>query len=883
MKNKFLVFVVAFCIFTCNYLFAQYNNLWIPDTLSGTNFNLAIKDTFKQIRTGQQTITGGINNSSFWGPTLIFNKGETVHMNVTNQLNDTTTLHWHGMHLPAVMDGGPHQVIPPGTLWQPFWTVTNQAGTYWYHPHLHEMTLEQMTKGIGGFIIVRDGVESNLALPRKYGVDDIPIVLTSRSYTANNQFAVTNITYGDYMLTNGVPNAQVSLPKQFVRLRILNAEIERGYDLGFSDNRTFYVIANDGGLLNAPVARTRVKLLVGERIEIMVNLGNDAVGSSLDLKAYNSNQAFGFPGGEPNSSGPFGSLLNNIDFTVLHMNIIATTSNPITAVPSVLANNVYWTATDATVSRNLAIAGGNAGSNIPFNFDNAPFVLNTINKTVNLNDIEKWTITNSNVFGHTFHIHDVQFKIVARNGSAAGVGDYESGWKDVIYVPKSESVSFVAKFDDYSDAIHPYMYHCHFSNHEDDGMMGQFVVNGPVVSPTVTSLNCAGASFSASATVNAAYTGSANVPYAGGNGVACSAGLAISSTGVTGLTATLVAGTLANGAGTAIYTITGTPVNSGTANFAITLGGQSCTLSMTVNNTVPTVPTVTNLSCNTATFSNSATVNTSYSGTAIVPYTGANGLAYTTGSAIASTGVIGLTATLQPGTLANGSGTLTYAVVGTPTSTGIANFAISAGGQSCTLSLTINDIGPVLPAVVSLLCNQATFSGTAYANTIFSSTVNVPYTGGNGATYPLPGPAVSSTGVTGLTAVLHPGTLFNGSGNLTFTITGTPASSGVASFLLDFGGQTCSLDMNVLLVNSVFDFVIAPNPVKDILQVLFIQPDAVAYYVWIYDELGRTVRMLPQPDLSNGINVSQLSKGYYYLKIMDKENKSEVTKKFLKK
>jgi bilirubin oxidase len=453
-----------------------YNPLWIPDTISGTQFNLTIKDTLKQLRTGNQTITGGINNSAFWGPTLIMNTGDTVHMNVKNNLNDTTTLHWHGMHLPAVMDGGPHQTIPPGTIWQPYWKVTNPASTLWYHPHLHEMTLEQISKGVGGLIIVRDAQEASLNLPRKYGVDDFPIVLTSRRYNATtNQFVVQNVSYGDYMLTNGTPDAQVTLPKQMVRLRLLNVEIERGYDLGFSDNRTFYIIGNDGGLLNAPVTATKVKLLVGERIEILVNLGADAIGSSFDLMAYNANQAFGFPGGEPATTGQFGSLLNNTNFKVLHINVGATTSNPITTVPTTLANHTYLTAADATINRTISITNGNPGGT-PFNFDNASFAINTINKTVQLDAIEKWTVTNNNVFGHTFHIHDVEFKIVARNGSAANVGAHESGWKDVMYIPRSENVSFVAKFNDYADSLHPFMYHCHFSNHEDDGMMGQFVV-----------------------------------------------------------------------------------------------------------------------------------------------------------------------------------------------------------------------------------------------------------------------------------------------------------------------------------------------------------------------------------------------------------------------
>lgn len=452
-----------------------YNNLWIPDTLSGTDFNLTIKDTIKQIRTGNQTITGGINGN-FWGPTLFINKGETVHMNVLNKLNDSTTIHWHGMHLPAVMDGGPHQVIPPGTLWQPFWEVKNQAGTYWYHPHLHEMTTEHLTKGIGGFMIVRDAEEAALALPRTYGVDDIPLMVSSRRYDANNQFVFTNVAYGDYLLTNGTSNAQISLPKQYVRLRILNAETERGYDLGFSDNRTFYIIGNDGGLLGAPVAVTRVKLMVGERVEILVNLGNDAVGATLDLKAYNSGQAFGFPGGEPATSGNFGSLLNNIDFPILRINVAPTNSSAITTLPTTLVNNTYWTAADATVNRSIAVMGGQGP--MPFFFDNGVFNMNTINKTVNLNAIEKWTITNNNIFGHTFHIHDVEFKIVARNGVSTAVGSHESGWKDVLYLPKGENATFVAKFDDYADPIHPFMYHCHFTNHEDAGMMGQFVVIG---------------------------------------------------------------------------------------------------------------------------------------------------------------------------------------------------------------------------------------------------------------------------------------------------------------------------------------------------------------------------------------------------------------------
>ena len=449
----------------------EYNDLFVPPSITGTNFNLTLAKATKQFKTGASTPTYGYNGNSFWGPTLIMNQGDDVKINVTNNLTDQTTVHWHGFHIPAVMDGGPHQIIDAGGNWTPSFKIKNNAGTYWYHPHLHMKTYEQLAKGAGGFIIVKDPVESALSLPRAYGTDDFPIVFSSRRFNADNSIDIAG-AYGDYLLANGTINPQITLPKQYVRLRLLNAEIERGYDIGLSDNRTFNIIGNDGGLLNAPVAVNRVKLMPGERVEILINLGNDAVGSSIDLKAFNTGQKFGFPGAEPAPAGEFGSLLNNKDFGLLHIKVGATTANPITVLPSKLASHVYWTNADVTNNRTINITGGQAGS--AFTFDNNTYGFTNINQTIKLDAIEKWTIVNNNIFGHSFHVHDVQFKIIAR--SSGVVGDHESGWKDTVYVPLGETVTVIAKFDDFSDAINPYMYHCHFSNHEDGGMMGQFIV-----------------------------------------------------------------------------------------------------------------------------------------------------------------------------------------------------------------------------------------------------------------------------------------------------------------------------------------------------------------------------------------------------------------------
>jgi uncharacterized protein (TIGR02145 family) len=178
---------------------------------------------------------------------------------------------------------------------------------------------------------------------------------------------------------------------------------------------------------------------------------------------------------------------------------------------------------------------------------------------------------------------------------------------------------------------------------------------------------------------------SSSIPYTGGNGGTYTA-QNVTSSGVTGLTATLVAGSFASGAGSLTYTITGTPASAGTASFTIGVGGQTCTLTRTV--ALP-VGTITALSCSTATNTGTLTQGVAASSvSSIVPYTGGNGGTYTAQN-VTSTGVTGLTATLTAGNFASGAGSLTYTITGTPSYSGTASFALSIGGQSCSLSRTI--------------------------------------------------------------------------------------------------------------------------------------------------------------------------------------------------
>ncbi|MFN5370727.1 MAG: FISUMP domain-containing protein [Bacteroidia bacterium] len=307
---------------------------------------------------------------------------------------------------------------------------------------------------------------------------------------------------------------------------------------------------------------------------------------------------------------------------------------------------------------------------------------------------------------------------------------------------------------------------------------------------SITALSCSIATNNGTLTQGvAAASVSSSVPYTGGNGGTHS-GQTITSTGVTGLTATLTAGNFANGSGSLTYTITGTPATSGTASFALSIGGQNCTLTRAVN--LP-VGTITALNCSTAT--NTGTLTQGVSATSVsssVPYTGGNGGTYG-GQTVTSTGVTGLTATLTGGTFLSGSGSLTYTITGTPSSSGVASFALNIGGRTCALARTVvASIG----SITTLNCASATNSGILTQGVAaISVSSSIPYNGGNGGSYS--GQTVTSTGVTGLTATLIAGNLANGSGNLIYTITGTPGSIGTASFAINIGGQFCTLTRTV--------------------------------------------------------------------------------------
>jgi FtsP/CotA-like multicopper oxidase with cupredoxin domain len=103
--------------------------------------------------------------------------------------------------------------------------------------------------------------------------------------------------------------------------------------------------------------------------------------------------------------------------------------------------------------------------------------MSRIDETVELGTTEVWEVTNTDGEYHNFHAHDVQFQVLSVDGREPGPP--LSGWKDTVYMAPGSTVRLALQFTDYADPHSPYMYHCHLLQHEDAGMMGQFVVVAP--------------------------------------------------------------------------------------------------------------------------------------------------------------------------------------------------------------------------------------------------------------------------------------------------------------------------------------------------------------------------------------------------------------------
>ncbi|MGN9759296.1 multicopper oxidase family protein [Streptomyces sp. SD31] len=421
-------------------------------------FDLRMRAGETEFEAGLKTPTWGFNGS-YLGPTLRATRGEKVRVRIANGLDEASGVHWHGMHLPARMDGGPHQMIAPGGTWTPHWTVDQPAATLWYHPHPHGSTERHVRKGLAGMFILDDERSTKLALPKRYGVDDLPVIVQDVRFDGaeldGDRRIMQNVGFlGDRTMVNGTLRPYRAVGDELIRLRLLNASTARTYAFGFPDDRAFSLIATDGGLLERPESMDRVQLSPGERAEIVVRMraGERVMLRSFPQDNYGDGWQRRFGGGDDS-------------FDVLELRA-ARELRPSPGIPTALGELETPDGADAVRGRHFDLkrSGINGRS----------MDLGRVDETVTRGTTEVWTVRNSNGMPHNFHVHDVQFRVLEVNGETPPPA--LRGPKDTVFLPNGTAMKLALRFTGPADPDTPYMYHCHLLYHEDEGMMGQFVV-----------------------------------------------------------------------------------------------------------------------------------------------------------------------------------------------------------------------------------------------------------------------------------------------------------------------------------------------------------------------------------------------------------------------
>ncbi|KMW58710.1 Blue copper oxidase CueO precursor [Candidatus Rhodobacter oscarellae] len=425
---------------------------------------------------GAASATYGIN-SSYLGPVLRVKQGQTLPFDVSNGLADPTTLHWHGLHIPGPVDGGPHQEIAPGQTWSPDVPIQQRASMNWFHSHTHGRTAQQTYKGLAGVMLIEDDASLSADLPRSYGVDDFTLVLQDKLFdgAGRMRYEVSGEVFedgfqGDTLVVNGAiaPLAQ-TVPRGLVRLRILNACNARFLTLSMAEGPV-QVIASDGGFLAARVEADSILMSPGERYEILVDLRR-AASNSLNV-------SFGEGGGF------LAGLFGGAETAALTLNSNAEPGLD-AALPDALANLAPPEPSAARVTRSFALEmdtgadlaalaanWGNFCGGGAMAINGQPMKMDRIDEAVRRGDTEIWRISVDDML-HPFHIHGGSFRILSQNGAPPPA--YAQGWKDMVHVEDGWS-EVMMRFDHEAPADAPYMYHCHILEHEDCGMMGQFTV-----------------------------------------------------------------------------------------------------------------------------------------------------------------------------------------------------------------------------------------------------------------------------------------------------------------------------------------------------------------------------------------------------------------------
>lgn len=425
----------------------------------------------------------------YLGPLLRMKRGQTAKINVGNKTDNPITAHWHGLHVPGSVDGGPQLAFGPGKTWSPELEIDQPAATLWYHSHVHRKTADQVYAGLAGMIIIDDPAAGSEGLPDTYGVDDIPLIIQDKAF--NDDASLLYVKRGPSLMhgfragqiiVNGAIRPTASVPAGLVRFRLLNASNARIYTFRFEDNRTFHQVASDGGLLAAPSQLSTLMLAPAERAEIIVDFSDGKATRLVSLPDANNPMGGGMMGGMMSrmfggDAGEPKTVTSNDEFEIMTFEVDRQKQGTVRSLPTAFASAPKPSFGEPVRRRQFGLdmhtsGGGMMGGMMGgMGINGKPMAMDRIDERVRLGETEIWEVF-ADEMAHPFHIHGTSFQVLSHNGSPVDMAT--TGLKDVVLV--NGIAELLVKFNKPADESTPYMYHCHILEHEDAGMMGQFTV-----------------------------------------------------------------------------------------------------------------------------------------------------------------------------------------------------------------------------------------------------------------------------------------------------------------------------------------------------------------------------------------------------------------------
>jgi FtsP/CotA-like multicopper oxidase with cupredoxin domain len=394
-----------------------------------------------------RTVPGWTYNGQVPGPTIEANVGDTLVVRLTNSLDEPTTIHWHGIRLPAAMDGTQvvQPLVQPGETFEYRFTVPD-AGTFWYHSHHNETV--QMERGLYGALVVRDAGEVKVDRERVLMLDDMKLRRNGDFAKFGGWIEEHTGREGNVRLMNGKSEPTLDVAAgQVERWRVINASSAR-YVLLSIGGEEFSIVGTGGGLIEEPVPVREVLLVPGDRADVVV--GPFAEGTELSVNSMPYNRHTGKPKVERFASVRVGARRDSVAAIPDRMRSI----EPLTA-PDATPNRVV------TMSERLSLR---RGTDFMINGE-----MHHNDKPVMVGELQVWDVVNASHMDHPFHLHGFFFQVLSVNGVAPAY----KAWQDTVNVPPKGTVRIAWMPDDRPGF---WMYHCHILEHHAGGMMANFAV-----------------------------------------------------------------------------------------------------------------------------------------------------------------------------------------------------------------------------------------------------------------------------------------------------------------------------------------------------------------------------------------------------------------------